>query len=116
MGENGVDTTQAETDDLQRAASTADSTANNVDGQRMALLGLVNDATARNVWDGTAVVAFRNAHDAWDAGVLRLVTALRELGDGTLTTANTYLATDADVSSGMASVAGQSAFGGALER
>ena len=95
MGDGySADLLQGDIEALRRAAGEAAGAADSMDGHRLALHPQADAAKAQ--WSGTAVAAFDNAHKTWEAGVIRLIKALKDLGDGTQFTATGYEGTDAE--------------------
>jgi WXG100 family type VII secretion target len=105
MGVNYGNQLEADSDDLRVAASTAGDVADKIQGVQTNLQSLVDSSRAQ--WGGTAGPAFEGAHAAWNTGVSELVLKLRSLGDGVGVTAANYDGTEADVTSRMNAVAGQ---------
>ncbi|MEE6258212.1 WXG100 family type VII secretion target [Plantactinospora sonchi] len=100
------------TESLERAAAMAGVVSGDIEGHRAALRPTVE--ALRGQWEGTARPAFDAAHEQWEAGITRLVTALNTLGENTRFSSNTYVTADEAGAAGMNAAAGQSPFGGAL--
>jgi len=102
----------AETGTLDSTAVTATSTADGIETHRTALQPVV--AGMRAGWDGLAPPMFETAHANWEAGITRLIAALRDLGDNTRVVSASYTATDENVASSMGALQNGGAFGNAL--
>lgn len=100
------------TETLDRAAATAGTVAESIEGHRSALRPMV--AALQGQWEGTARPAFEAAHTQWEAGITRLNAALGSLGENTRFSSGTYLSADDSGASALRGVAGASPFGGAL--
>lgn len=100
------------TETLERAASTAATVAGSIDGHRAALRPTVE--ALKGQWEGAGRPAFENAHQTWEEGIVRLVTALQSLGENTAYSVNTYVAADETNRANLDKIQGMSAFGGAL--
>ena len=101
------------TETLERAASTAGTVSTSIDGHRASLRPTVE--ALKGQWEGTARVAFEQAHQTWEDGIVRLVAALQSLGENTTYSVNTYVAADDANRANLDKVAGLGAFGGALK-
>jgi WXG100 family type VII secretion target len=95
---------------LDSTAVTATATGDSIEGHRTTLQPVV--AGMRAGWDGLAPPMFESAHANWEAGVTRLIVALREIGDSTRAVSASYTATDDIVASNLGAIAG-GATGGA---
>ena len=101
------------TETLERAAATAGTVADSIDGHRAALRPTV-DAVRSGGWEGSARAAFDRAYERWEEGLVRLVGSLRTLGENTTFSVNTYASADEAGQSQMNQIEGMGAFGGAL--
>ena len=81
------------TETLDRAASMAGTVSDSIDGHMGALRPAVE--SMRGQWEGTARGAFEQAHQAWEEGIARLTVAMRQLGENTTFSSNTYVQADA---------------------
>jgi WXG100 family type VII secretion target len=100
---------------LDSTAVTASATGDGIEGHRTMLQPVV--AGIRAGWDGFAPPMFESAHTNWEAGITRLVTALREIGDNTRAVSASYTAADDTVAANLSAVANGGnggAFGNAL--
>jgi WXG100 family type VII secretion target len=102
----------AETGVLDSTAVTATTTADSIEAHRAALQPVV--AGMRAGWDGLAPPMFEGAHTNWEAGITRLVTALRDLGDNTRVVSASYTATDEAAAANLGALQNGGAFGNAL--
>ena len=100
------------TETLDRAAAMAGTVSGSIDGHRSSLLPAVEGLKGQ--WEGTARVAFEQAHASWDEGITRLVTALQSVGESTQFSSNTYSAANDTNAASLSKVAGMGAFGGQL--
>ncbi|MEU5566828.1 WXG100 family type VII secretion target [Micromonospora musae] len=100
------------TETLERAAAMAGTVSGSIEGHRGALRPTVD--ALKGQWEGTARPAFDQAHEQWELGITRLVTALNSLGENTRFSSNAYLAADQNAASGLNAAQGHSPFGGAL--
>jgi WXG100 family type VII secretion target len=100
------------TEALERAAAMAGTVSASIDGHRTSLRPAVEGL--RGQWEGTARVAFEQAHASWDEGIARLVTALQTLGENTQFSSNSYIAANETNAANLSKVAGMGAFGGQL--
>jgi WXG100 family type VII secretion target len=78
---------------LDRASQMAGTVSDSIDGHMGSLRPTVD--SMRGQWEGTARVAFENAHKVWEEGIARLTVAMRTLGENTTFSSNTYQETDA---------------------
>jgi WXG100 family type VII secretion target len=78
---------------LDRAASMAGTVSDSIDGHMGSLRPGVEGM--RGQWEGTARVAFENAHRSWEEGIAKLTVAMRNLGENTAFSSNTYQQADA---------------------
>ena len=101
-----------ETGTLDSTAVTATATADSVEGHRAALQPVV--AGIRAGWDGLAPPMFESAHTKWEAGITRLVAALRDICDSTSATSASYTATDDAVAANLGAVGNGAQAGGAF--
>lgn len=97
---------------VQRAATMATNVATDISGHHQTLGQPV--AALAGQWEGRAYQAFVPVYQEWEQGVIRLVNALNALGESTGVAVATYSTTDESRGAGIASVAGHSPFGGAL--
>lgn len=88
---------------LDRAASMAGSVSDSIDGHMSALRPTVEGM--RGQWEGTARIAFENAHQRWEEGMARLTVAMRQLSENTTFSSNTYQQADATSQSQLNNVA-----------
>jgi WXG100 family type VII secretion target len=88
---------------LDRAASMAGTVSDSIDGHMGSLRPMVEGM--RGQWEGTARIAFENAHKSWEEGIARLTVAMRTLGENTTFSSNTYQQADATNSAQMNKVA-----------
>ncbi|MDA3647197.1 WXG100 family type VII secretion target [Saccharopolyspora indica] len=101
------------TETLQRAAQMAGTVSDDIQAHRAALRPIVD--ALKGQWEGTARPAFDNAHAQWEAGIVRLVAALTNLGENTRFSSNAYDQADQTSASGLNSVQSAAPFGGALQ-
>jgi WXG100 family type VII secretion target len=101
------------TETLERAAATAGTVSDNIEGHRAALRPTV-DTVRADGWDGSSRIAFERAYAEWEEGITRLVTSLRGLGENTTYSVNLYSSVDEAGQSRMNQVQGMGAFDGAL--
>jgi len=97
------DQLHAMSETLDRAASTAGTVSDTIDGHVGSLRPAVEGM--RGQWEGTARVAFENAHRTWEEGIARLTVAMRTLGENTSFSSNTYQQADATNSAQLNKVA-----------
>lgn len=97
---------------IQRAATMAGTVATDIGAHHQALGHPV--AALAGQWEGAAYQAFVPVYQQWEQGVVRLVNALNALGENTGFAVATYSTTDESRGAGIAGIAGQSPFGGAL--
>jgi WXG100 family type VII secretion target len=104
----------AVTETLETTATRAVTHADSIAAHQAALRPTVD--ALKGQWDGTAPPLFEAAHARWEEGIVRLTTALRDLGDNTRFSSNTYAAADQSGATALNAVQDHSPFGGLLRQ